>query len=266
MPLIVVLAIADDVHMMQHWDEERRHRSAEETFKATVAHLVTPLLGASGTTALGMLSLATSNVVAVRSFGVGSAVGIMVDFVISLVFVPTMLSLMKPELGAPPHEKYLVTPMRRIAAFSTRHPGRVLIGALVLSAIAAVGIRSLRVDTNHINFFSPQHPLGQSARVIDDELSGIYSFQIMLEGPAESLSTPANLQRMAALEAELRKFPDVKKVRSVADYVRRVNKELHDGDPAADVVPERRGNGRAGTVRLHARQRGTPRARTRRRQ
>ena len=43
-PLIVVLAIADDVHMMQHWDEERRSKSAEESFKATVAHLAAPLL------------------------------------------------------------------------------------------------------------------------------------------------------------------------------------------------------------------------------
>jgi len=236
-PLIVVLAIADDVHMMQHWDEERRHKSAEESFKATVAHLAAPLLGASGTTALGMLSLATSDVVAVRSFGVGSAVGIMVDFMISLVFVPTVLSLMKPETGETPHEKYLVTPMRRIAMFSTRNPVRVLVAATVLCAIALVGIRNLRVDTNHINFFSPKHPLGQSARVIDDELSGIYSFQILLEGPADSLSTPDNLQRMQRLENELRKVEQVKKVRSVSDYVRRVNRELHDGDPAADVIP-----------------------------
>jgi predicted RND superfamily exporter protein len=236
-PLIVVLAIADDVHMMQHWDEERRHKSAEESFKATVAHLVTPLLGASGTTALGMLSLATSNVIAVRSFGVGSAIGIMVDFMISIVFVPTVLSLMKPETGEPPHEKYLVTPMRRVAAFSTRHPVPVVAVAVLLTLVAAAGIRNLRVDTNHINFFAPSHPLGQSARVIDGELSGIYSFQILLEGPAESLSTPDNLQRMHRLEEELRTFPNVKKVRSVADYVRRINKELHDGDPAADVVP-----------------------------
>ena len=121
-PLIVVLAIADDVHIMQHWDEERRHKSAEASFKATVAHLATPLFGASATTALGMASLATSNVVAVRSFGVGSAVGIMVDFMISLVFVPTLLSLMKPEVEEPLHEKYLVQPMRRIAAFSTSRP------------------------------------------------------------------------------------------------------------------------------------------------
>ena len=80
-PLIVVLAIADDVHIMQHWDEERRRGDAEDAFKATVAHLAAPLFGASATTALGMLSLATSNVVAVRTFGIGSAVGIMVDFV-----------------------------------------------------------------------------------------------------------------------------------------------------------------------------------------
>ena len=236
-PLIVVLAVADDVHIMQHWDEERRHKSAEAAFKATVAHLATPLFGASATTALGMASLATSSVVAVQSFGVGSAVGVMVDFMISLVFVPTVLSLMKPEIKEPIHEKYLVQSMRRIAAFSTGRPRLVLVVTVALALLAIMGIRDLRVDTNHISFFSGNHPLGQSARVIDDELSGVYSFQILLEGPPESLSTPESLQRMDRLENELRKLPNVKKVRSVADYVRRVNKELNDGDPAADVVP-----------------------------
>jgi uncharacterized protein len=236
-PLIVVLAIADDVHIMQHWDGVRRQRSPEESFKATVAHLFTPLLGASGTTALGMLSLATSNVVAVRSFGVGSAIGIMVDFMISIVFVPTVLSLMKPEPAETPHERYLVGPMRRIARFSTVHPGRVLAVTAGILVVAMFGVRQLRVDTNHVNFFSRDHPLAQSARVIDDQLSGIYSFQILLEGPPGSLADPASLQRMDRLAEALRKLPDVRKVRSAADYVKRVNKELHDGDPAANVVP-----------------------------
>jgi uncharacterized protein len=113
----------------------------------------------------------------------------------------------------------------------------VLAAAGVLLIVASFGIRQLRVDTNHINFFSRSHPLGQSARVIDDQLSGIYSFQILLEGPAESLSEPENLQRMDRLAGELRKFPDVKKVRSAADYVKRVNMELRGGDPAANLVP-----------------------------
>ncbi len=236
-PLIVVLAIADDVHIMQHWDEERRHKSPEAAFKSTVAHLAAPLLGASGTTALGMASLSTSNVVAVREFGIGSAIGIMVDFAISLAFVPTLLSLMKPETSETPHEKHFVAPLRRVAMFSTRHPRQVLAITVALSIAVSLGITRLHVDTNHINFFSARHPLGQSARLIDRDLAGVYSFQLMLEGPPESLRTPEHLQRIDRLEEELRKLPDVKKVTSVADYVKRVNKELHDGDPASSVVP-----------------------------
>ncbi len=64
------------------------------------SHLVAPLLGASGTTALGMASLATSSIVAVREFGLGSAVGVMVDFAISIVLMPTMLGWLKPEHSA----------------------------------------------------------------------------------------------------------------------------------------------------------------------
>ncbi len=236
-PLIVVLAIADDVHIMQHWDEERRTHDVEEAFKRTITHLAAPLLGASATTALGMLSLATSNVVAVRSFGVGAAVGIMVDFAISLVFVPTLLSFVKPETTEAPHERYLIAPLKAIARFSCAKPGQVLIVSLVLCAIAAGGIVRLRVDTNHISFFSKDHPLGRSAEVIDRDLAGVYSFQIMLEGPPESITTPDALARMDRLEEELRKLPYVRKVTGVADYVKRINKELNDGRPEANVVP-----------------------------
>jgi predicted RND superfamily exporter protein len=236
-PLIVVLAIADDVHIMQHWDEERRDADVETAFKRTVAHLCAPLLGASATTALGMLSLATSEVVAVRTFGIGSAVGIMVDFAISLVLVPTLLSLVKPEQRVAPHERFLIPPLRRVAALSTRRPRLVLTASVLVGLISALGILWLRVDTNHINFFSRNHPISESAAVIDRQLAGVYSFQIMLEGPPESLRTPDALRRLDTLSDQLRRFQSVRKVTSVADYVKRINKELNDGKPEASVIP-----------------------------
>jgi uncharacterized protein len=236
-PLVVVLAIADDVHIMQRWDEASRHEDTEGAFKETVSHLVTPLFGASATTALGMLSLATSNVVAVRSFGIGSAVGIMVDFVISLILVPTMLTYIRSSPRASPNEQYLLEPLRKVARTACAYPVRVLSIAMVVCLVAAVGILRLKVDTNHINFFAGSHPLGQSARVIDQELSGVYSFQLMLEGPPDSLNTPDALQRIDRLQGKLREFEHVRKVTSVADYVKRINKELNDGRPEANVIP-----------------------------
>jgi predicted RND superfamily exporter protein len=160
------------------------------------------------------------------------------DFVISLVLIPTLLTWVRPETGEAPHERYLIGPLQRIAHFSCTYPKRVVVISVLVGVVAALGIFRLRVDTNHINFFRRSHPLSQSAAVIDRELSGVYSFQIMLEGPPDSLKTPDALHRIDRLEQELRAFPHVRKVTSVADYVKRINKELNDGRPEASVVPD----------------------------
>ncbi len=237
-PLVMILAIADDVHIVQHFNHELRATgSKEHAFKSSIEHLLVPLFGASATTALGLASLATSEVVAVRAFGVGAAVGVMVDFVMSLVLVPTLLMLLKPETGIAPQERYLLRPMQRVAHFSMRHARAVVTVAAVLLGVGAAGISWLKVDTNHINFFAEDHPLHQSATVIDERLSGIYSFNILLEGEPDAMKTPDALRRMEELRTRLEALPFVRKVVSLADYVKRVNRELNGGEAAAGVVP-----------------------------
>ncbi len=170
-PLVVVLAIADDVHIMQHWDEERRHGDNEHAFKATVAHLAAPLLGASATTALGMLSLATSNVVAVA----------VVRHRIGGRHHGRLRDLARPgadaahageagDGGGAAREVFHRAAAGDRAASRARIPAACWRSRSRSAIVAALGILRLRVDTNHINFFSARHPLGQSAAVIDKEL------------------------------------------------------------------------------------------------
>ncbi len=240
-PLVVVLAIADDVHIVQHFDHELRLTgSKEHAFKASVRHLFVPLLGASGTTALGMLSLATSDVVAVRTFGIGAAIGVMVDFALSLAFVPTLLTLVRPDPTAPPQERWLMGPLQRAGRFAFAHSTFVLVVVLLVTGFSAIGFTQLRVDTNHINFFPRSHPLSRSADVVDRQLSGIYSFNVLLEGPPDSMTEPAALAKLEQLSSELRKLPYVRKVTSVADYVKRVNQQLEGGAREAYRLPSSR--------------------------
>jgi predicted RND superfamily exporter protein len=238
LPLVVILAIADDVHIVQHFNHELRQTGSKElAFKSSIQHLFVPLLGASATTALGLASLATSNVAAVKSFGAGAAVGVTVDFVMSLVLVPTLLMLLKPESGVAPQERYLIGPMQRVARFSMRHAAAIAIGTVAITALASAGMLRLRVDTNHINFFAEDHPIHRSATVIDSKLSGIYSFNILLEGEPDSMKTPEALHRMEQLRQRLQQLPYVRKVVSLADYVKRVNRELNGGDQSQAVLP-----------------------------
>ena len=122
----------------------------------------------------------------------------MVDFVISLVLVPTLLVAGEAGDGRAPHERYLVlAPLQRVARFSCAHPGACSRSSLARRrSLAALGILRLRVDTNHINFFSADasaQPVGGGHRQASS--AGVYSFQILLEGPPESLKTPDALQR-----------------------------------------------------------------------
>lgn len=225
-PLVLVLAIADDVHIIQHYTQRRREGYGhEQAWKHSVRHLVTPLLAASGTTALGLLSLATSQVDAVRTFGIGAAVGVMVDFAVSITLMPTLLGWV-PVLPVPPQSRWLLAPMRAIARLAANHPGRIIGATIMIVVVAAAGVLRLRVDTNHIAFFKPGHPLHDSAVLMDRELSGIYSFQVMLEGEPESLRTPDMLRRLDELRVRLEKLGHVKKVVTLADYVARVHEQL----------------------------------------
>jgi predicted RND superfamily exporter protein len=237
-PLVVVLAVADDVHILQHYGLERRDRSREQAFVGTVRHLMAPLFGASATTALGMLSLATSQVVAVREFGMGSAIGVMVDFAISLVLVPTLLGLVKEDTATAPQEAWFLNPLRGVAKFATGHARSVMVVAGMLAVLAGVGMSRLRVDTNHINFFSDHHEIYTSAKILDTRLAGIYTFQVFLEGPPDSMQQPDVLKRMDRLGKELAALPFVRKTTSMADYVKRINRELNDGKADAYVIPD----------------------------
>ena len=155
----------------------------------------------------------------------------------SLVFVPTLLMLVTPDVREAPQERYLLGPMQRVARFSIRHAAPVATVTVLLMLLASAGAFRLRVDTNHINFFAEDHPLHQSATVIDEQLSGIYSFNILLEGQPDSMKSPDALRRMEELRDRLETLPFVRKVVSVADYVKRVNRELNGGEEAARIVP-----------------------------
>ncbi|MBM3777597.1 MAG: hypothetical protein FJW23_05055 [Acidimicrobiia bacterium] len=242
-PLVLVLAVADDVHIVQHFVHELRDSGqARQAFVSSVRNLMLPLFGASATTALGLLSLATSDVVAVRTFGIGASVGVMIDFVMSIVFLPTLLTLVPPETRVPPQERWLSGPLEAVARFSMRRAFPVLATLATAAVVAIAGIWHLRVDTNHINFFAPGHPLQESAEVIDQDLSGVYSFNVMFEGEPGTMKDPDTLRRMDALKAELERLAYVRKVVSLADYVRRVHRELGGGSgeipSSADVVAQ----------------------------
>ena len=231
-PLVVVLAIADDVHIVQHFDHELRATgSKEHAFKSSVSHLFAPLLGASGTTALGMLSLATSDVVAVRTFGIGAAIGVMVDFAhVAGVRADTA------DVGPAGSDAAAAGALADGAASAAR-PVRVGHAGSCPGRGRAVGRAarpSASPDCESIPITSTSCRRPPAVAVRGRRRSAVVG-HLQLQHPARGTAGFVRTSRTAWCEwsgcrSELRRLPYVRKVTSVADYVKRVNQQLTDGD------------------------------------
>ena len=168
-PLIVVLAIADDVHIMQHWDEERRRGDAAARVQGDRV--------APGRAALRRQRARPRSACCRSRRAASSRSGASASdrrsaswstSSISIVLVPTLLML--DEARSRRGRRTSATWSGRCCASRgsrARTRGASSPSSLVIGVVAAFGMLRLRVDTNHINFFSAiasAQPVGRGDR------------------------------------------------------------------------------------------------------
>jgi predicted RND superfamily exporter protein len=239
-PLIVILSISDSIHILEYHDEVSvRSTDPKRRFVGTLAYIIRPCLATSLTTAFGLLSLLTSRVPAVQTFGLGAAAGILSAFLISIVFVPLFLSIV-PARFHHRRESVWIGPLRSLHRFTHGHATPLCLLMILVSAAAIFGAARLEVNTNQMEFFHEESHIRRTADLFNDRLSGVFSVELHLRGEADSMKEPEVLRAMEHLSGRLLDIPHVRKTTSLADHVKMINRELHGGDPAAYEIPDRR--------------------------
>jgi len=240
-PLVTILAISDDIHLLQRFDRTlARTGDRRAAFIDTVSHQAMPVFGASLTTALGMASLATSKVAAVREFGIATGIGVMVDFLLSFALLPLALTLVPPRPHRAPAGDRLAHLLLGAARWLAPRTGTVLTAVAAILLVSLIGMSRLRASTNHIEFFPEESPLARSARLIDQRLAGVYSFEVILEAAPGTFKDPEILKRMDDLTERIEALPQVKRAISFLDYLKKVNRELSGQGEAGYRIPETR--------------------------
>ncbi|MBM4371461.1 MAG: RND family transporter, partial [Deltaproteobacteria bacterium] len=241
---VMLIAIANDysIHLVSHYMQ--RSGVPEGTDRRVQAWLATrsltiPVLAAGLTTVVGFLTLGTHVIPAARVMGVLAAFGIVVAFVLSLTFVPAMLSLLPEPLQA--LERFRVGPLGalldRTSGFVQRRGVLLLVLAVALGAAAATGIPHIVVDTDPIHYFHEKAPLRLEQEHVNGVFGGSVQMNVVVEG---DIQDPAVLGRMEALERFLEGRELVTQVTSVVQPVKRMNQAFHANDPAWYRLPEDR--------------------------
>ncbi|MDP7423580.1 MAG: efflux RND transporter permease subunit, partial [bacterium] len=235
-PLVIILSIADCIHIIEYFDEVHEQGATSRSFVRTVEYIAIPCFITSLTTAIGLVSLATSPIEAVKTFGIGSAAGIMFAFLISIIIVPWLMTLLpagkKREEGRLWH-----VILSALARVNERATGGVLVLTVLGFIVFGLGIGWVRIETNQMEWFPKDSPFYLASGEIDRHLSGAGDLEVLLQGGEGSLKDPDILNRMDTLCQEVEEFDLVGQVVSLAGYIKRINKALNNNDPGQYIVP-----------------------------
>ena len=245
--LLIAIGFAEDVHMISEY--HRGLGRGEEKLAAIRAMLqesALPLTVTSVTTFVGFGTLIFTDVTMLIQFGQAACLFLAANFVITMLLVPLALRawpvprrFRRSKLHDESTHGMIPALMERLGHFNLRYRVPILIGAAAISVGSIVGWMNLRVDTDFVSLFPKDSFIRQRIEDLHRALGGGLNFYIVVDtGRDDGVKDPKVLAKIASLQDFLARTGKVDKTVSIADYVRKMNREMHGGDPAFEVVPE----------------------------
>jgi len=246
--LMLAIGFTEDVHMISEYHHRLEHGDDKLTaLRTMLSESAMPILVTTATTVLGFGSLITTDITMLIQFGYASAMALTGNYVVTMLLLPPMLRWWPVPRRLRRHEspadasQHTGIPglMQWLGEFNLRYRVPILVvwGALTLGSVA--GWFALRVNTDLISFFPERSAIRQRMADLSRSLSGGLVFYVVVDtGRDDGIKDPDVLRRIAALQDHLVAGGRVDKTISVADYVRKMHREMHGSDPAFETIPD----------------------------
>ena len=209
---LMPIAVVDSVHIMSEFaDRYRPGRGQKETMREVVGHLFRPMLFTSVTSSVGFASLALTPIPPVQVFGAYVAFGILLAFLLTILFIPAWVSRMKPasleKMQAALHEREGVSPLAKIlrgaGVLSLARSRLLLLGFAVVFAFSVAGIAQIQINDNPTRWFKADHRIRVADQVLNHHFAGTYDAWLVLDRTADTLTAEEYNERISALEDRL---------------------------------------------------------------
>lgn len=209
---LMPIAVVDSVHIMSQFaDRYRPGRGQQETMREVMGRLFRPMLFTSVTSTVGFASLALTPIPPVQVFGAFVAFGIMLAFLLTILFIPAWVSRMKPasleKMQAVLHQRegdsLLARVLRRAGAMSLARGRLLLFGFAAVFAFSVVGISQIQINDNPIRWFKSDHRIRVADQVLNDHFAGTYDAWLVLDRSADTPSAEEYNEQISALEDRL---------------------------------------------------------------
>ena len=188
--LVYVATTSGAIHLANYYRDQLAETGVKEGAAGrAVHHALLPLSLATGTTAVGLATLAVSELVPIKMFGIFSAVGVVVSFVVIITLMPTILELFPPRLklgaaaegdGDATWRPIEQSPWWKVGHWITDH--HAFATAACVLAMAGVGYGMTRVESSVqlMRLFSPNARIRTDYKWLEKHLGPLVPMEILV--------------------------------------------------------------------------------------
>ncbi|MEX1001176.1 MAG: MMPL family transporter [Crocinitomicaceae bacterium] len=232
--IIFVVAMSDVMHLVSKFMEELRNGADKMTaVKTAYREVGKATLLTSLTTAIGFLTLLFVDMQPVQSFGMFTAVGVMLAFVLAYTFLPALLVLTKPPKVS--MKKNTETIWYRVLhpsfIWMLNHRRKLLFAFIALTGLSIYGSSLVKSDYYLLEDLKESNDLRQTYEYFDQEFMGLRPFELAVEVVDDSLSIfdYEVLSEMNKVEEFLAKEYGIERTISLVSVLKVANRTTHGG-------------------------------------
>ncbi len=245
-PVFLMAIATDSIHIFnEYYFRYRERKDKRVAILETMNAVGRPVRYTALATAAGFAVLMLMHIIPVKVFGGLVAFGTIVLRLLSFSFIPAILTFIKEEKIEKASEREDIGVsrtaqlLRGLSSFGAHKPKATVFVGLILLIVAVIGTTKIVVNNNMVKWFKPASEVRTADRVMNAALGGTsLGYVVSISKEEDFIKTPEAMRYIEGLQRHLEKLSVVGKTTSVVDYVKRINRVLHNDDPEYDVVPE----------------------------
>ncbi|RAP32137.1 hypothetical protein DID77_04775, partial [Candidatus Marinamargulisbacteria bacterium SCGC AG-439-L15] len=232
--LILVIAIADTVHIISRWEHlSIEEKKADQIITQTIRQTWLPCFITSVTTAIGFGSFYVSNLIPLKNFGLESFIVIILSFVL-IVGVSWLLlyafqdMLLKWDPFTQKKKKKMTLGSQHLYPLAKKYKTPIIVLSTILFFFFANALQHFRTETSFLDvFFKPKSAIQQNFKKVDQRLSGSGGLDILIKSnQKDGFKTASLFNQVLTLETKIEKIPTVYDVQSYINPIKMAHREF----------------------------------------
>ena len=224
---IIILAIgsAYTIHVINRVNKVRLEEQHSDTIKTALVYVFIPIMLAALTTIIGFISFIFGSYLdMIVDFGIFTALGTLFACLLSIFFVPAILSVLnfKNKTSKAPKDdsfitNYLLQPLHQLIA---KKPKTVLLIWLLLIGFSVANLFSIRRSVDIQEYFKRDNPTRLAEQIMVEKFGGTKPIFVYFKG---NMQSPAVLKKMLETSAYMEESPEVYTSMSIAKLIDEIN-------------------------------------------